>query len=161
MNPRQVVVPAHDARRLAELIAAAEGLPGPDREHLVTLEEKLEQAHVVRPEDVPDDVITLHSEVRIHHLDTGEHATYTLAYPGRREAANAVSVLAPMGTALLGCREGDEVDWQAPGGRRRFTVLKVLYQPEAVAGRLAVPLGSGSGSVPTRPLTRAAASPKA
>ena len=148
MNPTQVVVTAHDARRLTELIAAAEGRPGPDRDHLLTLAAKLEQARVVRPEDVPDDVITLHSEVRIHHLDTDEEAAYTLAFPGRPEAANAVSVLAPIGTAMFGCRAGDEVDWQAPGGRRHFRVVEILHQPEAEALGLVTPRGRGMTTDP-------------
>jgi regulator of nucleoside diphosphate kinase len=136
MKARQMLVTAHDARRLIELMVRSEGSHGPDRDHLEALAEKLERAVVVPPEAVPPDVVTIHSEVRIHHLDSDTVATYTLAYPGRREAANAVSVLAPLGTAMLGCREGDEVDWQAPGGRKRFAVLEVIHQPEAAAREL-------------------------
>ena len=140
-----ILVTEHDARRLTDLIASGGAWHARDREHLQTLATKLEHATVVRPESIPRDVITIHSEVRVRHLDTGADATYTLAYPGRREAANAVSVLAPMGTAMLGCREGDDVEWRAPGGRRRFAVLEVFYQPEAVAGKLTIPRAAGSG----------------
>jgi regulator of nucleoside diphosphate kinase len=150
MNAGTILLTEHDFRRLTDLIASGGAWHGRDREHLETLAAKLDHAGVVRPEDIPHDVITIHSEVRVRDLDTGSDATYTLAYPGRREAANAVSVLAPMGTALLGCREGDDVDWLAPGGRRRFTVLEVLYQPEAVAGRLVTP-HTGLRPVTSRP----------
>ena len=133
MKAAHMLVTEHDARRLTELIMRSEGSNGPDRDHLQALAEKLEQAAVVPPGAVPHDVVTIHSAVRIHHLDSDAVTTYTLAYPGRREAANAVSVLAPLGTAMLGCREGDEVEWHAPGGERRFKVLEVIHQPEAVA----------------------------
>jgi regulator of nucleoside diphosphate kinase len=136
MKAGQILVTEHDARRLTELLVRSEGVQGPDRAHLEALAEKLAHAAVVPPEAVPADVITIHAEVRIHHLDSGATATYTVAYPGRREAANAVSVLAPLGMAMLGCREGDEVDWQAPGGKRRFRVLEVIHQPEAAAREL-------------------------
>src|SRR6185503_7199076 len=133
MKEGTVLVTDHDARRLKELIVRSEGSPGLDRDHLAALAEKLEHAAVVRPQEVPPGVVTIHSEVRIHHADSGVVATYTLAYPGRPEAPNAVSVLAPLGTAMLGRREGDEVEWQAPGGTRRFTVLEIVQQPEAAA----------------------------
>lgn len=133
MKLAKMLVTAHDARRLTELIVRSEGSHGPDRDHIEALAEKLEHAVVVPPEAVPPDVVTIHSQVRIHHLDSDTVATHTLAYPGRREAADAVSVLAPLGNAMLGVREGDEVEWRAPGGERRFKVLEVIHQPEAVA----------------------------
>jgi regulator of nucleoside diphosphate kinase len=151
MKVGTILLTAHDLRRLTDVVSSGGAWPGRDREHLEALAAKLDMADVVSPEAIPHDVITIHSEVRVRHLDTGADATYTLAYPGRREAANAVSVLAPLGTALLGCREGDEVDWRAPGGRRRLEVLEVLYQPEAVAGRLVAPRETGRGPVTTRP----------
>jgi regulator of nucleoside diphosphate kinase len=151
VNVETILLTAHDLRRLTDMVAWGGAWHGRDREHLETLAAKLDDAGVVSPEAIPRDVITIHSEVRVRHLDTGAEATYTLAYPGRREAVNAVSVLAPMGTALLGCREGDEVDWQAPGGHRRFKVLEVLYQPEAMASRLVAPEETGLQPVAAGP----------
>jgi regulator of nucleoside diphosphate kinase len=78
MTAGKILVTEHDARRLTELLVRSEGFNGPDRPHLEALAEKLEHAAVVPPETVPADVVTIHSEVRIHHLDSDATATYTL-----------------------------------------------------------------------------------
>jgi regulator of nucleoside diphosphate kinase len=73
--------------------------------------------------------------VLLEDADTHESATYTLVQPEHADfEAGRLSVLAPIGTAILGYREGDVVEWPVPAGVRRIRILKVLYQPEA-AGR--------------------------
>jgi regulator of nucleoside diphosphate kinase len=74
----------------------------------------------------------MHSRVRVRDPRRTESETYTIVYPHEANLDDGkVSVLAPMGTALVGAREGSTVDFNAPGGRRRLKVMKVLYQPEA------------------------------
>lgn len=94
------------------------------------LEEKLDRARIVRSKDIPCDVITVHSVVRIKYVDTGEEHTFTLVLPGDKVETNRVSILAPTGIALLGYREKDVVEWQVPAGKRRVQIMKVVYQPE-------------------------------
>jgi regulator of nucleoside diphosphate kinase len=82
-------------------------------------------------EPVPADVVTMNSEVRLMDLDSGETKVYTLVFPSQARSKNAVSVLAPIGTAILGYRVGSVIEWRVPRGVRRLKVLAVLYQPEA------------------------------
>ena len=98
---------------------------------LRSLQEELDRGKVVSAADVPKGVVTMHSVVRVRDLADGESATYTVVYP--EEAAigeGKLSVLAPMGRALLGARAGQAIEFEAPGGLRRLKVVKVLYQPE-------------------------------
>jgi regulator of nucleoside diphosphate kinase len=102
---------------------------------LSELERELERAIVVKPEDVPANVVTMNSRVEVLDLDTDERRCLTLVFPAMAGIeAGRVSVLAPLGTALLGSREGSSVAWTTPRGVRRLRVEQVLYQPEA-AGR--------------------------
>ena len=97
-----------------------------DREYLLDLREEIEQARIVDAAELPAKVITLHSEVRVRDSDTGVSSAYTVVPPAQADlTAGHVSVLAPLGTALLGNREGDEIEWQMPGGRRRLQIVKV------------------------------------
>jgi regulator of nucleoside diphosphate kinase len=101
-------------------------------QHLDDLDEELERAEVVTPEEVPADVITMNSTFRLKDLETGEGVVYTLVFPGKTEFSNGkISVLAPVGIAVLGYRVGDIVEWQVPAGFKRFKVEGILYQPEA------------------------------
>jgi regulator of nucleoside diphosphate kinase len=79
----------------------------------------------------------MNSTVRLRDLDTGEEETYTLVYPAQANVEeNRISVLAPVGTAIIGYRVGDAVTWRVPGGRVRLRVEEVLYQPERAAAVL-------------------------
>lgn len=102
---------------------------------LSVLERELERAIVVKPEEVPATVVTMNSQVQVVDLDTEERRQLTLVFPSMAGIdAGRVSVLAPLGTALLGSREGNHVAWLTPRGTRRLRVDRVVYQPEA-AGR--------------------------
>jgi regulator of nucleoside diphosphate kinase len=102
---------------------------------LTLLERELERAVVVKPDEVPATVVTMNSEVEVVDLDTGERRSLTLVFPAMAGIeAGRVSVLAPLGTALLGSCQGAQVAWQTPRGARRLRVESVVYQPEA-AGR--------------------------
>jgi len=99
---------------------------------LAPLKDGLGRGRVVAPREVPKDVVTMNSAVQVKDLSNGATETYMLVYPD--EAAidqGKLSVLAPLGAALLGSRVGQVVRFEAPRGVRRLKVLKVLYQPEA------------------------------
>ena len=88
----------------------------------------------VEPEAVPADVVTLSSTVRVTDLESGAAMDYTIVMPGEANYdAGRISVLAPLGTALLGYRVGDEIEWDVPRGIRRLRIDAVLFQPEAAA----------------------------
>ena len=96
------------------------------------LEEELDVAEVVASEDIPPDVVTMRSKIRLRDLDTKEESVYSIVFP--REASfdeGKISVLAPLATALLGYRRGAIVEFVAPGRVRRLQILEILYQPES------------------------------
>ena len=122
-----------DRERLTKLIELTREREGDvNREYLNRLEEELERAEVVAPEDIPPDVITMRSTVRLKDMDTGEEMIYWLAFPTEANYDEGkISVLAPVGTAMLGYRRGDVIEWEVPSGVRRLKVEEVLYQPES------------------------------
>ena len=107
---------------------------------------ELEGAVVVKSTEIPSDVVTMNSRVRLRDLDSGDSVTFSLVYPSSAPRSRTgapeltVSVLAPIGAAVLGYRAGDTVAWEGPAGVRRLKVEDVLYQPEA----------NGRGDLPAR-----------
>lgn len=101
----------------------------PAAESLAT---ELERATIVAQREVPADVVTMNSEVLYEDCETGARRTVRVVYPRDADATRGhVSVLAPIGSALLGLRAGQAIDWQLPAGRKRVRVVEVRYQPEA------------------------------
>ena len=100
------------------------------------LQAELNRAHVVEPAQMPADVITMNSTARFRDETSGDERELTLVYPRDADGSpDKVSILAPVGSALLGMRIGDEIEWPAPGGTLLLKVLSIRYQPEA-AGEL-------------------------
>jgi regulator of nucleoside diphosphate kinase len=129
----RILITETDYNRLRRLIAGRSG-SGTDAAHLRELEEELENAEVLEDKQtIPADVITMHSEVRLMDMDLGDTRVYKLVFPSEAATENALSVLAPIGTAILGYRVGDVIEWKVPKGVRRLKVLEVLFQPEAAA----------------------------
>jgi regulator of nucleoside diphosphate kinase len=125
---RTIYITQQDMNRLRSLIDSMKS----SREDLNALSAELEQAKVVSPAEVPADVITMNSKAQVRDLDDNELMTYTLVFPGKANVDEGLlSVLAPIGTAMLGHRVGDEFEWHVPAGAIRLRVEKVLYQPEA------------------------------
>jgi regulator of nucleoside diphosphate kinase len=104
--------------------------------YLDGLRAELGRANVVPPARVPEDVVTMNSRFLLRHEHSGQAQHITLVYPEYEDTpAGKVSVLSPMGQAILGARVGDEVCWLAPSGPEVATVVSLLYQPEADARR--------------------------
>jgi regulator of nucleoside diphosphate kinase len=102
-------------------------------EHLKGLEAELNRSKRVAAHKVPRDVITMHSKAHLVDLESGEELVYTLVFPHEADIRqDKISVLAPIGTAMLGYRVGDVFEWPVPDGLRRLQVKGLLYQPEAV-----------------------------
>jgi len=130
MQDKQIFITETDRERLQTLIAK-QRVEATGR-HVATLQAELDRAVVVQPREVTPDVVTMRSTVELTDLDTGGTETHTLVFPEEADIEQGkLSVLAPIGTAILGCRVGDELEWTVPAGTRRLRVAKVLYQPEA------------------------------
>ncbi len=125
----QIIVSERDAERLEALL---ERLPGGSFPGKEALEAELERAELVAPEDVPPDVVTMNSTIRFRVASTDEEFTLRLVYPKDvDESGGTISVLAPVGSALLGLKQGDEIEWPRPGGGKlKVQLVEILYQPE-------------------------------
>ena len=131
----RIYITETDHEKLRRLIAGRRG-SRTDADHLHALEEELERAEVLDDQQaVPPDVITMGSEVRLMDVDSGEIKEYKLVFPSQARTETSLSVLAPIGTAILGYRVGDVIEWPVPKGTRRLKVLNVLFQPEAAGIR--------------------------
>lgn len=133
MKRNKLVITETDFERLQWLIESWKQLSPRDAERLDDLENELRRATVVKSDEVPPDVVTMNSRVRIQDLSRGGEHTYQIVFPEDADLdENRISVLAPIGTALIGYRTGTTVEWRVPSGTRRFRILDVEYQPEAV-----------------------------
>ena len=128
--PPSITVSSRDLARLEALIDS----PALSRHPAaVALSQELERAHVLPPEQIPAGIVTMHSRVDcVDELHDEKHSL-TLVYPHEADFDKGrVSVLAPVGSALLGLSVGQSIDWVAAGGRQlRLRVTAVHYQPEA------------------------------
>lgn len=130
MNERHIYVTVSDMDRLGRMLLAAIN-EAPDLEPLRALDRELDRAQAVRREEIPPDVITMNSKLRMTDLDTGRQRVVTLVYPDKASDDDCVSILSPLGTALLGYRVGDEIRWDTPAGQLHLRIDELLYQPEA------------------------------
>jgi regulator of nucleoside diphosphate kinase len=126
-----VVLTEVDLGRLSELLESPR-YRATDPASLAGLKREIERGEVVAPCRIPRGVVTMRSRVRVRDIPGGHGRTFTLVYPEEADIERGrVSVLAPLGVALLGARAGQTVSVHAPSGLRRFKVERVLYQPEA------------------------------
>ena len=132
LKENRIVVTQTDLARLKASIDRIGQNQRRDQHHLVALEGELARANPIASEAVPGNVVTMNSKVRLKDLDSQKEFVYTLVYPNDADPANGrVSVLAPIGTALLGNRVGSDIEWNVPAGMRRLRVEEILFQPEA------------------------------
>lgn len=132
MSQRNIYITEYDLKRLRDLIADAMSTEYRNSPYLEQLKEELKRGQVVAPAEVPPDVITMNSRARLLDMEDNEAMDYTLVFPQDASPAEGkISILAPIGTAMLGYREGDIFSWQVPDGMRKIKVVKILFQPEA------------------------------
>lgn len=121
-----------DLQRLMDLVQGGLASRKKDGESRLTLEQVLERAQVVNQAAIPETVVTMNSTARVIDLSTGKERVCTVVFPNDADIQqNRISVLAPLGTAMLGCRVGDVIEWSPPAGAREVRILEMLYQPEA------------------------------
>jgi regulator of nucleoside diphosphate kinase len=124
-----ILLSSLDLKRLEALL---DKMPQAEAERHEALASELARAEVVEPSAMPADIVTMNSRVTFEDEATGDATTVTLVYPSAAGAAGTVSILAPVGSALLGLAKGQHIDWPTPDGHeRRLRVLEISYQPEA------------------------------
>lgn len=128
---RRILVTETDLERLQRVIEQHGG--GRNAELAEMLEQELARAEVTSSQDVPADVVTMNSTVIYEDEETGARRQVTLSYPqDARSDEGRISVIAPIGSALLGLSVGQSIEWPVPGGRTKtLRIVAVPYQPEA------------------------------
>tara|TARA_R110000782_G_scaffold148751_7_gene241493 strand:- start:32 stop:445 length:414 start_codon:yes stop_codon:yes gene_type:complete len=130
MNKRpEITISSLDADRIYKLI---DTLPKDKLVGISELEEELTRANIVNPSDVPPTIVTMNSTVKFFVESSQAEFLLTLVYPKDIDSnGNKISVLAPVGSALLGLSQGDEIEWPKPGGGLTKVIIKeITYQPE-------------------------------
>jgi regulator of nucleoside diphosphate kinase len=133
---RTIFVTEPDLDRLTQLLDS--DVARRDPASRAALEEELGRAVVVDSAEIPPDVVTMNSRVRFEDVDTGEKLDMTVVYPVNADVERGrISVLAPVGSALLGLTVGQAIQWPLPGGKaRHLRVVGISYQPEAAGDDL-------------------------
>jgi len=120
-----------DKTRLMRLLRSLDAAHE-NRGEIEDLERELERGIEVDSTDVGPDVVTMNSTVRVTDLDANTTHLYTIVFPADADFEKGrISILSPLGTALLGFRAGDVVTWEMPRGTRRLRIEELVYQPEA------------------------------
>lgn len=129
MNGRNAVITSRDFERLNDLAQSPESrFYGP----MTGLERELKRGKVVAPTKVGGDIVTMNSKMRVRDLQSGRRETHTLVYPADADIEEGkLSVLAPLGAALLGAQLHQIVECTTPRGIRALKIERILYQPEA------------------------------
>jgi regulator of nucleoside diphosphate kinase len=118
-----ILVSTTDLDRLQRLIE--QNQEGRNAEQADLLEQELQRAKALPPERMPEGVVAMNSTVVFEDEETGHRRTVTLSYPADAKGDGKVSVLAPVGSALLGLSVGQSIEWPAPGGTRRLRIVAV------------------------------------
>ncbi|MEO6069967.1 MAG: GreA/GreB family elongation factor [Chitinophagaceae bacterium] len=123
---KQLVLIKEDYELMIGYLRGGFGRTSFDRQNAEELEAELKKAKLVNKEDFPVDVVRLNSKVKIKEDDNEKIRELTLVTPGNANIGEGkISVLAPMGTALIGFRQGQKVNWQVPSGKKTFTIMEV------------------------------------
>lgn len=130
MSRPSITISRLDAERLQRLL---ENVTRKDYAVAEALELELERCELVEPEEVPDDVVSMNSKIMFTDLSRNRQMTRTLVYPhALAESEDGLSVMAPIGAALLGLKAGDVIDWPLPDGEpAKLRIDAILWQPEA------------------------------
>lgn len=130
MKRHSIVITDHDIERLSRLIRGAQRSLFRDQQQLDMLEHILENADVRPPHRTPKSVVRLNSKVQVRDIETRKEDVYTLVFPDEANASiGLISVLAPIGIALIGRREGASTEAMVPGRVRRIRILQVTHNP--------------------------------
>ena len=134
MKKPNIIINELDAERLDMLLEQPAYADSPVAE---ALNEELDRAEILPPAEMPATVVTMNSRIRFEDLSSGKESIRTLVYPASlKDSTEQLSVMAPLGAALLGLSVGDEISWELPNGEAtRVKVSENIYQPEA-AGEL-------------------------
>ncbi len=129
---RQIILNRLDQLRIKKSIREAKNNRSITKEEAEMLENELASAVIIEPKDIPHDIVTMNSIIRIRFASDDRTLEFQIVYPDNANVReNKISIFSPVATALIGYREHDEIEWAVPGGLTRIRIEKIIYQPEA------------------------------
>jgi regulator of nucleoside diphosphate kinase len=129
---QSIQITEFDFQRLNRLLRRAQHSDYCGSEYLAELQVELNHAKIVPSQAISQEIVTMNSIVVLLDLATRKEETYTLVFPEDADIEQGkISILAPIGTAMLGYEIGDTFEWEVPAGKRRLKVKRIIYQPEA------------------------------
>jgi len=121
-----------DYARIKKCINDAKQLKSISITEAEKLMEELNSATIVEPEDMPSDVVTMNSIIKMSFPNIDKHVQFQIVYPNQANVKeNKISIFSPIATALIGYKIGDEIEWLVPGGLTKIKIVEIIYQPEA------------------------------
>ncbi|HSB92072.1 MAG TPA: GreA/GreB family elongation factor [Flavitalea sp.] len=125
----QLVLLKDDYTVLRAYLTGSHGRSAFDRRNAEALDSELKKAKLVNKDVLPLDVVRINSKVKIKAEGENRIMELTLVTPDKANIREKkVSIMAPIGTALIGFRQGQKVKWQVPGGQKTFTIMEVINQ---------------------------------
>jgi regulator of nucleoside diphosphate kinase len=122
----QVILLKKDFEILNNYVKNLHGMQVNEKENFTKLSEELQKAKLVNEDEFPNDIVRLDSTVVIRDIPTNRDMTITIVMPASADIKQKkVSVLAPIGTALIGFRKGQKVSWEVPAGKKDFMIMNV------------------------------------
>ncbi|MCH8502042.1 MAG: nucleoside diphosphate kinase regulator [Aliidiomarina sp.] len=123
----ELIMSELDVLRIEKLIEKTPGLS----KQVAHLESELARAKLVKPQEIPADIVTMNSRVRFRITESGKEFEKTLVYPADlAKTEDAISIFAPIGSALIGVRVGETIEWPMQTGAAHVEVVEIVYQPE-------------------------------
>jgi regulator of nucleoside diphosphate kinase len=128
----KLIVNKLDFSRIKKSIADAKHFNSISTKEADKLVKELESATVVEPEEIPDNVVTMNSIVKVSFLNDAKQIQFRIVYPDQANfRENKISIFSPIATALIGYKVNDEIEWLVPAGPTKIKIDEILYQPEA------------------------------
>jgi len=132
MDARTIYITEYDVSRLEDLLELAKEFNYRDRNDLKKLEEELSVAKIIDSQDIPPNIVTMNSKFRLRDLNTDKEMVLTLVFPKDANIEEGkISVVSPIGTAILGYSVGATIEWNIRSVTKKFRIEEILYQPEA------------------------------
>jgi regulator of nucleoside diphosphate kinase len=128
----RIIMNKLDFARIMKCIQEAKSRKSINAAEAETLLAELRSARIVEPYEIPDNIVTMNSVVKIKFLKTGKEIKFRIVYPDQANIKeNRISIFSPVATALIGYKVSDEIDWVVPSGLTRIRIEEIIYQPEA------------------------------
>lgn len=129
---KQLLINRLDYARIKRSIVEAQEVRSISKAEAEKLMQELDAAEIVKPELIPANVVTMNSIVKVSFLNNNKQVQFQIVYPGHASLKeHKISIFSPIATALIGYKEGDEVEWIVPAGLTKIRIDEIVYQPEA------------------------------